>query len=120
MSWPVRLALAVYVAGFGYGTYTHAADFIRWGWWSYRFEVEAIATFWNLLVFLDAAVVVLLLAGWRRAGLVLALLIMIVDVGVNSYAAHLVKFAGFNFHLTVQAAFLGFIVGSIAFVWPRR
>ena len=118
MTWAARLALAVYLGGFGYGAVTHAADFVRFGWWPYQTGPAAFTLFWNMLVFLDAAVVALLLAGWRRAGLLLAVAVMVVDVAVNSYAVFAFDWTGFQSAVLVQAAFLGFILGSVAFLWP--
>jgi len=117
--WRVRLALGVYIACFGYGATTHAADFVRIGWWPYRAGLPAMNLFWNLLVVLDAAVVALLLAGWRRAGLILAALVMILDVAINSYASFRLDMGGMGIALLLQSMFLGFILGSLPFLWPR-
>jgi len=73
--------------------------------------------FWNSLVLLDAAVVLLLLSGRRRASLALGLAIMVVDVAVNSYASLVLSSAGFQTALVVQAAFLGFLLGAAPFLW---
>jgi len=118
--WRVRLALAVYIGCFGYGAITHAADFVQIGWLPYRAGLPVMNLFWNLLVVLDAAVVALLLARWRRCGLLLALLVMILDVAINSYAWYGLGMGGMGTALQLQSMFLGFILGSLPFLWPRR
>lgn len=115
-----RFALAIYILCFGYGALTHAADFVRSGWWPYDHGAPLANMFWNLLVALDASVVALLLLGWRRAGLTLALLVMTADVAINSYASLALGLNGFRMAIPVQAAVLGFVLGSIAFLWPER
>jgi hypothetical protein len=114
-----RVVLAVYLLCFGYGALTHGYDFWRWGWWPYAFGPPFANLFWNMLLFLDAGVVALLLAGWRRAGLILALLVMIADVFINAYVVLGLGMGDFSVELLVQTALLGFILGSIAFLWPR-
>jgi hypothetical protein len=113
------VVLAVYLLCFGYGALAHGYDFWRWGWWPYEFGPPFANLFWNLLLFLDAGVVALLVAGRRRAGLILALLVMIADVFINAYVWFGLGIGNFGFALMVQAALLGFILGSIAFLWPR-
>ncbi len=115
----MRAVLIVYLLCFGYGAFTHGYDFWRWGWWPYEFGPPFANLFWNLLLFLDAGVVALLVVGWRRAGLILALLVMIADVSINSYAVFGLGIGGLGFALIVQTALLGFILGSISFLWPR-
>jgi len=116
--WARRIALGVIVVGFGYGALTHAADFVT-GQAPYEFGPPAFNLFWNSLVVLDAAVVALLLAGWRRGGLVLGLAIMVVDVAVNAYAWVGLGFELFASGVPVQAAFLGFLLGAAPFLWSE-
>ena len=113
------MALGVYIVGFGAGTFNHVADIWRSGWLPYRFAPIGLNMFWTALTVLDPLVVVALAAGWRRAGLGLAAAIMVADVGINSYAAH--RFGwDFGAALPLQSAFLGFVLGSAAFLWPDR
>ena len=77
-----------------------------------------LEAFWTALMFLDAAVVFLLIFGKRRLGLLLALVIMTLDVAANSYAALVLRIAGFEVALPLQSAFLGFVIGSTPFLWP--
>lgn len=115
-----RLAIGVYVAAFAAATLFHASDIVRGGWLPYRFAPLPLNMFWTSLTLLDPAVVVALLAGWRRSGLTLALLIMITDVAANSYALYGLGYPAFAISLQLQTAFLGFVVGSIAWLWPNK
>jgi hypothetical protein len=67
-----RIALYLIALGFAFGAGTHALDFVHFGWWPYRFGPPPLNVFWNALVGLDAAIVVLILAGLRTAGLTMA------------------------------------------------
>lgn len=115
-----RIALGVYITCFAIGTVTHARDFWALGLRPYEGAPIFLEAFWSSLVVLDPAVVALLLFGKRRAGLVLAAIIMLLDVAANSYASFVLAIDGFAFALPLQAAFLGFVLGSIGFLWPAR
>ncbi len=113
------MALAVYVVCFAIGVLSHGRDLWMQGWRPYRSGIMPLDAFWTALIVLDALVVGLLLLGWRRLGLFAALTIMTLDVAANSYALFgmgLVYFAG---ALVLQTAFFGYVVGSIAFIWPE-
>jgi len=114
-----RIVLAVYVACFAIGVMSHGRDFWTHGWRPYRSGVMPLDAFWTALIVLDALVVGLLLTGRRRAGLLMALVVMTLDVAANSYALFGMGAAHFAGKLVMQAAFFGFVVGSIAFIWPR-
>jgi hypothetical protein len=43
---------------------------------------------------------------------------MLADVAANSYAAFVLHFPGFWPALQLQILFLGFVLGSITFLWP--
>ena len=73
--------LTVLLLGFGWRTFTHTLDFVNHGWFPYRMGPPVMNTFWNALVFLDAAVLALLLSKWRRTALIAAAVLMIADVG---------------------------------------
>ena len=115
-----RVALGVYVACFSVATFNHAADLWQRGWLPYRFAPMPMNVFWTALTIVDPAVVLALLAGWRRTGLALALAIMVADVAVNSYALYGLGFAVFSPALQMQTAFGGFVLGSIWFLWPEK
>jgi hypothetical protein len=114
-----RIVLAVYVLGFSLGIAKRGHDFLTHGWRPYRWGVLPLEAFWTALILLDAGDVALLLAGWRRSGLLAALIIMTCDVGANSYALFVMGIQMFAGPLVLQAAFFGFIMGSIAFLWPK-
>jgi len=115
-----RIALGVYVACFTIGTISHALDFWALGLRPYSWGPPLLEAFWSSLVVLDPVAAGLLLLGKRRAGLVLAAAIMVCDVVANSYAFFVLGIEGFAVALPLQAAFLGFVLGSIGFLWPDR
>jgi hypothetical protein len=113
----VRLVLGVDVLAFLIGTGTHLMSLVRGVWLPHHPFLNA---FWGSLTFLDPLTAVLLLRA-PRAGLLLALLIMITDVGINSAASYLYleapgKYA-IDYFVQLQSIFLGFLVGSMPFVW---
>lgn len=115
-----RTTLAVYIVCFAIGTVSHSLDFVALGPRPYEGVPIALEAFWSSLVMLDLAVVTLLLVGQRRWGLALAAIIMVCDVAANSYAAFVLGIAGFAVALPLQSALLGFVLGSIGFLWPAQ
>ena len=115
-----RSVLAIYIACFAVATAFHALDLIRWGWLPYRFAPLPLNAFWTILVILDPAVIALLLLGKRRSALLLSCGIMIADVLVNSYALFGLGYSEFAVSLQLQGGFLGFVLGSLPFLWPKR
>ena len=115
-----RIALAVYVLCFSIGTYTHLVTVWHHGWLPHPSAPIAMNIFWTALTVLDPAVVLALLSGWRRTGLALALGIMVADVAVNSFAFYGLGMSGFSAALQMQTAYGGFVLGSIAVLWPRK
>lgn len=113
-----RIALAVYIVCFTIGTITHALDFWSFGLRPYAGAPILLEAFWSALVVLDPAAAALLLFAKRRAGLVLAAVIVVCDVAANSYASFVLGIEGFAVALPLQASFLGFVLGSIGFLWP--
>ena len=71
-------------------------------------------------MFLDALVIALIIAGWRRCGLLLAAVVMLTDVSANAYASFALRIPGFDLALILQGAFLGFVLGSLPFLWPDK
>ena len=114
-----RIALYLVALGFAFGAATHALDFVHFGWWPYRFGPPLLNVFWNALVVLDAAVVVLILTGWRAAGLAVASVVMIADVAANTYAWLGLGFGAFAISVPLQSAFLGLVLIT-AIVSRRR
>src|SRR5437588_5649604 len=83
----VRVLLAVQALCFLGAALHHAHDLWQGGWLPYQFVPLAVNGFWTALVFVDPLTAALLL--WRpRAGVVLALLVMLADVAVNSYVKY--------------------------------
>jgi hypothetical protein len=115
-----RWALALYVACFCVGASNHAYDFLRFGWRPYRWGSIPLEIFWTSLIALDLLVVGFLVAGRRRSGLILAAVVMTSDVAANAYAWKVMNILAFGTPLLLQTGFFGFIVGSIAFLWPRN
>lgn len=111
------IVLAAYIFFFSIGAVTHALDFLRLGWRPYQGPPILLEAFWTSLVVLDLAVVVLLVSGARRAGIVLALAVMVCDVFANNYATFGLGYDGFAVALPLQAAVLGFVLGSMGFLW---
>ena len=115
----VRATLAVYVICFTIGTLSHGHGFLTHGWRPYRWGSIPLEVFWTSLILLDVLVVALLLAGYRRSGLLAALIIMTLDVAANSYALFGMGIEAFAPGLVMQTVFFGFVVGSLAFIWPE-
>lgn len=115
-----RVTLGIYIAGFSVGVVTHLLDFLRYGVRPYSWGPLPLEIFWSSLVVPDALVVIALLTGRIKFGLVLAAAIMVVDVAVNFYAMTALSIDGFDFPLTVQSIFLGFVLGSIGFLLERE
>ena len=112
-----RLLLSVYVICFAIGTFTHAQHIWLYGFLPYRFAPLPTNIFWTALTLLDPLVILLILLRWRRLALALALAIMVCDVAINSYAIFGSGYGEFAPALTLQSAFLGFVLGSIGFLW---
>lgn len=116
-----RSVLGIYVAGFLFGAAVHARDFVLHGPRPYAGDWPlALEAFWMALLPLDLLTAGLLAMGRRRSGLVLAAAVMLVDVAVNAWAMLALNIAGLTLPLLLQTLFLGFILGSIGFLWPRR
>lgn len=113
-------ALAVYLAAFAAASFFHASDVVRWGLLPYDHAPRWINVFWTSLTLLDPLVIALLVTGRRRLGLALAALVMAADVAVNSYAFFVLDFSASPASLLMQSAFLGFVLGSLPFLWPER
>lgn len=115
-----RFALGTYIACFSIGVVSHVTDFLSRGWRPYSFAPPALEAFWTSLVLLNAMVIVLIIARWRRCGLLLAALVMVTDVSANAFASFALRIPGFELALILQAAFLGFVLGSLPFLWPSK
>jgi len=115
-----RIVLGLYVACFGIGALNHMHDFLAYGWRPYKWGSPLLEAFWTSLVGLDLLAIILLLSQFRRTGLLLAAAIMGADVTANTYALVFLRIPAFGMAIPFQATFLGFVLGSLPFVWPRR
>lgn len=113
-----RVVLAIYVACFEVGAFNHARDFLVYGWRPYSWGPPLLETFWTSLVLLDLLAIALILSRLRRWGLLLAAAIMISDVMANTYALVVLAIPEFGLAVSLQSTFLGFVLGSLPFVWP--
>ena len=50
----------------------------------------------------------------------MAAAVMLTDVIANTYALVVLKIPAFGLAVPLQATFLGFVLGSLPFVWPQR
>lgn len=114
-----KACLAVWMLAFAVGTVTHIRDVLANGWLPRPDAPLAIGIFWKALTLVDPFVVVLL-ATRRRFGLALGLTVMIIDVLVNSYVWYGQGVPGLAMAIQLQTLFLGFVLGSIAFLWHAR
>ncbi len=115
-----RLAIAVYVLAFAIGASTHALDFVRDWPRPYRGAPWPVELFWSALLPLDLAVVALLAGGRRRAGLGLAVAVMVADVAINTGVSAAFGLSTFGWKLQLQTLFGGFVLGSVGFLWMDR
>ena len=115
-----KAALAVCCLCFAQGAIAHGLNFVRRGWLPYHHGPLLIRVFWTALILLDPAVIFLILR-YRRIGLSAAVIVMLLDGAANSYAAFTLRDHGFALALPLQCAFLGYVLGSLPFLWraPR-
>lgn len=116
----VRWLFILYATCFVGAGLNHAHDLWLGGWLPYMPAPLPMNVYWSLLTVLDPLTAALLF--WRpRAGMVLAVLIMISDVAVNSYGKYGLGYGGLvgDASLQLQTLFLGFVVGTVPFAWAR-
>ncbi|MGB3781211.1 MAG: hypothetical protein WA960_22790 [Tunicatimonas sp.] len=84
MNKEAKIILTIYSAGFLVGTSTHVAGIIQQGFLAHQAPL-LFNLYWDSLTLLDPLTVLLL---WTRIkfGVGLAVLIMVTDIGINSYA----------------------------------
>ncbi|WP_419827718.1 hypothetical protein [Sphingomonas sp.] len=109
--------MAVVAICFAVGCCNHVRDYLVAGPRPYRWAPWPLEAFWSALAPLDGAVVLLLATGRRRAGLGLALAVMVADVGANVTASIGLGIALVGGALLAQTGLLGFLAGSVPFLW---
>ncbi len=114
-----RLVLMTYIAAFGIGTATHLNSILH-GWWLPHHPL--LNAYWTSLALVDPLTIVLLIRA-PRVGLILAMFVMLTDVGINSASSYLF-FDGagrysVGYFVQLQTVFLGFLLGSAPFVWAH-
>jgi len=115
-----RWGWMVCLIGFASGAFNHVRDFAAWGWRPYSWGGPMLEAFWTALLPLDLLVVALILTRRRRAGLVLAVAIMVVDVAANGFATWRFGVTAFAPSLLIQACFLGYLLGALPFLWRDK
>lgn len=110
-------ALVAWVAAFLGAAANHGHDFLVCGWRPYASEPRLLEAFWTSLVLVDPVVVVLLLLR-RRSGLLAGLAVMVADVAVNATVAFTRAGYATSPDLLMQVGFLGFVLGSLPWLWP--
>jgi peptidoglycan/LPS O-acetylase OafA/YrhL len=111
-----RVVVGVSVVGFVIGTSTHLLQLVNRGWVVFAAAPTWMNVYWTSLTFLDPLAAMLLLRA-RRAGLILAVAIMLSDVAVNSHALYGLNLPFAIWALQLQTLFCGFLLGAIGFLW---
>lgn len=118
--WDIIIILVVYSIALAIGTVTHTIDALLYGWpYPSDYVPKWVSIYWSSLLIFDPLAIFLL---WkkRRIGLFVLLVIMMTDVAINSYAFYVLKLTVFNIFLQLQTLFLGFVIGTVYYVWPER
>ncbi|MCA0979112.1 hypothetical protein LCM19_12120 [Qipengyuania flava] len=97
---------------------SHAADFIAFGPRPYHWAPAGFEIFWSSLIGLDAVAVALFLARRIRPALLFSAAIMLADVVLNYCCLTILEISQFAVSVPLQALFLGFVLGSLPFLWP--
>ena len=79
----VRIVQTLWIVGYLLGTSTHAADLLLDGTNVYSTFPNPLRLFWVSLTVLDPLIVVLILLK-KQAGVVLGVVVIVIDVGVNA------------------------------------
>lgn len=108
--------LIIWTIAFLIGAATHALDIWRSGWLPYRFAPLPINIYWTALLPLDLLAAVLVWI-WRRAGIMLAVAIMLSDVAINSMMALIMVDDWPIAPLAMQAGFMLFVIITAPWLW---
>ena len=110
-----RVIQGVWIAGFVIGTTTHVFDLVIGGANTYEPFPTALRVFWVSLTLFDPLVVALLVFR-RRAGIVLGLAVILVDVVVN-WTVFFTMGGLSLFGVVNQAAFGIFLFATATLLW---
>lgn len=110
-----RAILVVWVIGFLIGTTTHILDLAAGGFETYAEFPTFLRLFWVSLTVLDPITVVLLLLR-RRAGVILALGVILADIAVN-WTVFLTISGNPLFGVVNQTAFAVFLLATAPTLW---
>ncbi|MEM9053862.1 MAG: hypothetical protein AAGB16_00935 [Pseudomonadota bacterium] len=108
--------LWVSVVLFLLGAAIHAFDIAVGGWLPYTYVPDWINAYWTALLPLDLAAAIMM---WRRMklGIILALLIMISDVWINTLAHAILGGGSIFWGYIIQVMFLGFLLAFVGPYW---
>lgn len=108
------LCLCLFIGGSN-----HIFDNLYYGFLPYKYAPLWVNVYWTSLAVMDLLAVYLLVK-YRKAGLVLTLIIMFSDVVINSTVGSSIEviFGGMN--LQLQTLFLGFCIGSSGWLWQLK
>ena len=95
---------------------THIFDNLYFGLLPYHFVPDWINFYWSMLGVIDLLAVYLLTKN-RKIGLSIALIIMVSNVAINSYAYYVLESISTSFPLQIQTLFLGFCFGVTPWLW---
>ncbi|WP_321282799.1 hypothetical protein [uncultured Vibrio sp.] len=101
------------------GGVVHIYDNIIDGLLPYDFAPRWLNIYWSILGIFDLLAVYLLIR-YRRAGLVLMLVILLTNVIVNSHAHYSLDILDNNTALQMKTLFLGFAMGVSIWLWNAR
>lgn len=76
--------LLIYVFGFLVGTISHGLDILAGEFLGYSFAPMAFNLFWSSLIIIDPLVIVMLMIH-LRLGVIFAVFVMILDIGINVF-----------------------------------
>lgn len=101
------------------GGAVHIYDNIADGLLPYDFAPRWLNIYWSILGIFDLLAVYLLIR-YRRAGLVLMLIILFTNVIFNSHAHYSLEILDNNTALQMKTLFLGFAMGVSIWLWNAR
>lgn len=117
----VKLVLAVYALAFAFGTCVHLSLLLGFSQTHTHAVSQSLIYGYDTLAFLDP-LTIFLLVRFPRAGLLLAVAIMLADVGVNALYSHFHPPTGAHvadYGALANGVFLGFVLVSAPCLWPH-